>query len=233
MQSDFHHLEQSLGYSFSDRELPVQALTHPSFVNERDQGGGSYQRLEFLGDAILGLALAEYLFHRFPDRDEGTLSRFRSQMADQSTLAALARERGIGRYILLGKGEEQTLGRSKESILADVMEALIAAVYLDGGIDEARRLVLRLYGGILERGDAAFRVNDAKSELQELLSSRKLPAPCYRLAGESGPPHQRIFRFEVVVGDNIFGEGEGSSKKIAQQAAATRALERLSELPVP
>jgi len=228
VESDPRHLEQLLGYRFHDRTLLIQSLTHPSFEHER-AGAGDYQRLEFLGDAVLGMVLAETLYQRFPEGNEGLLSRSRSQMADQDTLAAIARNNGLGEYIRLGRGEEQSSGRTKDSILADVLEALIAAVYLDGGLEEARRLILRLFGDHLTLPDSALKINDPKSELQELLTLRHLPAPRYRMVGESGPPHERLFRFQVLVGDDPVGEGEGRSKKIAQQAAAIQALGRLDD----
>ena len=234
MTTDLQHLEQCLGYRFISGALALNALIHPSYGNEKSGiGGVDYQRLEFLGDAVLGMVLAEALFTRFANCDEGTLSRFRSQMADQSTLAAIARSCGLGQFILLGRGEEQTAGREKDSILADVFESLIAAVYLDGGLEEARGVIFRLYGELLERPGSLFAINDPKSELQELLSTRKLPPPQYHLVNESGPPHQRHFKFEVIVGDHVAGEGEGPSKKSAQQAAAVMALKSLTDETVP
>lgn len=224
MESDIKELEQDLDYCFNDQGRILQALTHPSFEHER-AGGGNYQRLEFLGDAVLGMVLAEVLYRRFPESNEGVLSRFRSQMADQDTLAGIARSLGVGRFVRLGRGEEQGAGRDKDSILADVLEALIAAVYLDGGLDEARRLIQRLFDPILDSREATLKINDAKSELQELLCARRLPSPLYRLSDESGPPHDRLFRFQVLVDGVVVGEGEGRSKKVAQQAAAAQALE--------
>lgn len=225
MAPDLRELEQRLEHSFSDPDLARQALTHPSFDNER-AGSGNYQRLEFLGDAVLGLVLAELLYVRFSASDEGILSRLRSQVADQDTLAGIARGCGLGRFILLGRGEEQSSGRDKDSILADVLEALIAAVYLDGGLAAARGLIVRLFDGVVDAREAVMAINDAKSELQELVSARRLPAPHYRLAGESGPPHDRLFCFQVLVDGRVVGEGEGRSKKSAQQAAAARALDQ-------
>lgn len=224
--SDLKALEQELGYCFNDHSRVLQALTHPSFEHEQ-AGGGNYQRLEFLGDAVLGMVLAETLYQRFPVSNEGVLSRFRSQVADQDTLAGIARSFGLGRFVRLGRGEEQGAGRDKDSILADVLEALIAAVYLDGGLEEARRLIQGLFDDILAHREAALRINDAKSELQELLSARRLPSPLYRLSDESGPPHDRLFRFQVLVDGVVVGEGEGRSKKVAQQAAAAQALEKI------
>lgn len=221
-------LQQSLGYRFMDCSLLHQALTHPSFHNEQGTGGGDYQRLEFLGDAILGMLLAESLYARFPAADEGELSRSRAQLAEQGSLAGIARGRGIGAFILVGRGEELTAGRDKDSILCDVLEAIIAAVYLDGGLEAARRLVRALFGGLLDAPRDSAAARDAKSELQELLSIRALPPPEYRLTDESGPPHDRQFRFQVLIEGRVAGEGQGRSKKVAQQAAATRALELLA-----
>lgn len=225
MGADVRELERTLGYRFRDNSLLLQALTHPSHGHE--QGGeGDYQRLEFLGDAVLGMVLAEDLYRRFPAHDEGMLSRIRSQVVNQETLAAIARGIGVGGHIRLGRGEEQSAGRDKDSILADVLEALFAALYLDGGLEAARSLIVGLFGRVLD-GQASLRINDAKSELQELLSARRMPNPRYHLAAESGPPHDRLFRFQVLVDGVVAGEGEGRSKKAAQQAAATEALERL------
>ena len=221
-------LEQLLDYRFTEQGLALRALTHPSFEHEQ-AGVGDYQRLEFLGDAILGMVLAEILYFRFPEASEGDLSRFRSQMADQDTLAGIARECGFGQFIRLGRGEEQSTGRDKDSILADVLEALIAAVYLDGGMDSAHRLVMRLFKDLLDTPVAILKINDAKSELQELLSARRLPPPCYRLVEEFGPPHSRLYHFQVLMDDEIVGEGTGKSKKTAQQAAASQALEHLTD----
>jgi len=227
MNGDLHAVEQILDHDFSDRQLLVTALTHPSFGHENNVAGGNYQRLEFLGDAVLGMLLAESLYAGFPDCDEGRLSRFRSQMADQETLSAIARKAGVGDYILLGRGEELSQGRNKDSILADVLESLIAAVYLDGGLECARKLVLRLFADRLSVSSEELNLNDSKSALQELLSARRMSAPRYVLMDESGPPHDRLFRFQVLVDQEVAGEGSGRSKKQAQQAAAADALERM------
>lgn len=221
-------LQLNLGYRFTDCTHLQQALTHPSFHNEQETGGGDYQRLEFLGDAILGMLLAETLYARFPEADEGDLSRSRAQLAGQGTLAQIARSMGFGSFILLGRGEELTAGCDKDSILSDVVESLIAAVYLDGGLDASRRLVLRLFDDLLEMPQGKASARDSKSELQEALSARALEPPQYRLAEESGPPHDRQFTFQVLIEGRVAGEGQGRSKKIAQQAAATRALELLA-----
>jgi ribonuclease-3 len=228
VEIDFTELEQRLGYRFGDRGLASRALTHPSYQHERSGvEEGDYQRLEFLGDAILGMLLAEMLYSRFPLWNEGDLSRFRAQLAGQAALAGIARSIGLGDFIRLGRGEQLSAGRSKDSILSDVLEALIAAVYQDGGLPSARNLVAGLFDSLLDAPDGLESARDAKSELQELLSSRSLPPPEYRLGGESGPPHDRFFQFLVLVNGNVVGEGEGRSKKIAQQAAAAKALELL------
>jgi ribonuclease-3 len=217
-------IQERLAYRFADHARLVQALTHPSFNNEQESGSGDYQRLEFLGDAVLGMLLAETFFARFPEADEGELSRYRAQLAEQGSLAGIARERRIGPFIRLGRGEEQTDGRDKDSILCDVLEALIAAVYLDGGLEAARRVVIRFFGDLLDAPMGQTTTRDAKSELQEALSARGLEAPEYRLAEESGPPHDRQFRFLVLIEGSVAGEGQGRSKKIAQQAAASSAM---------
>ena len=160
-----------------DHARLVQALTHPSFNNEQETGSGDYQRLEFLGDAVLGMLLAETFFARFPEADEGELSRYRAQLAEQGSLAGIARERGIGPFIRLGRGEEQTAGRDKDSILCDVLEALIAAVYLDGGLEAARNVVLGLFDDLLDAPWEQTAARDSKSELQEALSARGLERP--------------------------------------------------------
>jgi ribonuclease-3 len=226
---DRNRLQESLGYKFSDYSHLNQALTHPSYHNEQESGEGDYQRLEFLGDAILGMLLAEMLFARFPAADEGDLSRSRAQWAEQGSLAGIARRLGIGAFILVGRGEEQSAGRDKDSILCDVLEALIAAVYLDGGLGAARNVVASFFEELLDTPAEGAGFRDAKSELQELLSARGMAPPEYRLAEESGPPHDCQFSFHVVIEGRVAGEGSGRSKKIAQQAAASRALQTLTQ----
>jgi len=223
---DFNQLEQRIEYVFSRQALAVRAMTHPSLEHEH-AGGGDYQRLEFLGDAVLGMLLAEALYSRFPEGSEGDLSRIRAQLAGQDNLAGIARQLGLGQFIRLGRGEQQTLGRDKDSILADVLESLIGAVYLDGGLEPARKMMLLLFEDLFETPEAVLMSNDSKSALQEILSSRRLSPPCYRLLEESGPPHDRMYRFQVLVDDAVAGEGKGRSKKSAQQAAASMALVRL------
>jgi ribonuclease III len=225
MSTNVQQLEQLLEYTFRDQSLLVMALTHPSYLHEVSESqGGDYQRLEFLGDAVLGLLLAEMLYERYSDWDEGALSQLRSRLAGQDILADRARSLGIGGFVLLGRGEEQTAGREKDSILADVLEAIIAALYRDGGLQTARTLVNGLFEELAAAPELLVLGCDSKSELQEYLSSHDSSPPVYRLVEESGPPHDRLFRFQILVDGQIVGSGQGKSKKIAQQAAAAVAL---------
>lgn len=215
-----------LDYRFKDQQLQQQALTHPSYINEADQGrSGHYQRLEFLGDALLGLLLAELLYQRYPELPEGELSRLRSTLVDQDCLAKLARQHGLAPMIKLGKGAEQEGGRDNPSILSDIFEAMVAAVYLDAGFNTVKTLVEEIYHPLLAASDHnPEKWIDAKSRLQELMAVQKQPAPTYQLIEQSGPEHGRIFVMQVKVGDKILGCGQGRSKKSAQQAAAKEAL---------
>jgi ribonuclease-3 len=228
MSIEFLQLERSLGHTFQNQGLLEQALTHPSYLHENvDTTGRDYQRLEFLGDAILGMLLAEMLCLRYPEWDEGALSQLRSRLAGQDVLADRARTLGLGEYILLGRGEEQSAGCDKDSILADVLEALIAALYLDAGLGAARTLILRLFDDLLASPQALSLGRDSKSELQEILSATGHNVPEYRLIEETGPPHDRMFCFKVVIDGQPVSEGKGKSKKIAQQAAAAEALAKI------
>lgn len=221
--------EEILGYTFQNRLLLRQALTHPSYLNEaRETGYEDYQRFEFLGDAVLGLLLADLLLQHFPGVAEGDLSRMRSSLVDQSRLAALAVAMGIAPIILMGRGAEQEGGRTNPSILADVFEALIGAVYYDAGFSTVRQVVTGIYTPLLS--DLAANqtaCNDAKSHLQEWLASQKRSNPVYLIIGEEGPDHDRHFRVAVTVEGIVMGEGGGRSKKSAQQAAARAALLQL------
>ena len=234
MTIDTRQLEQLLEYTFRDQKLLEQALTHPSYLHETGGGfTGDYQRLEFLGDSVLGLLLAEMLYNRYQDWDEGALSQLRSRLAGQDVLADRARTLGIGAFIMLGRGEEQTAGREKDSILADVLEAIIAALYLDAGLQASRTLVARLFDELAAAPELLVLGRDSKSELQEYLSFLNLPQPEYHLMEESGPPHDRRFLFHILVGDRIVGVGQGKSKKIAQQVAAAEAMALFKSAPGP
>jgi ribonuclease-3 len=230
MTPNVQQFEQLLEYTFHNKIFLIEALTHPSSLHETGgDAGKDYQRLEFLGDAILGMLLAEMLCDRYPKWDEGALSQLRSRLAGQDVLADRARTLTIGEYILLGRGEEQSAGRKKDSILADVLEALIAALYRDGGLQVARVFVVRLFDVLAAAHEQLALGRDTKSELQEFLSAHGYPPPEYRLVEESGPAHDRQFCFNIVLTDQVIGEGWGKSKKTAQQAAAAQALDKLHE----
>lgn len=217
--------KEILGYSFKDASLLQQALTHPSFLNEaRGWETPDYQRLEFLGDAVLSLCLADILFNRYQDMPEGELSRLRASLVDQPTLAEIATLNNIGAHAMLGKGEERDGGRNKPSILSDVLEAILGAIYLDGGLQEAKLLISNLYSDLIERPLQSAPPVDPKSELQEALAASGKNVPMYSLLSKDGPAHAPVFRFSVSVDDLILAEGEGNSKKAAQQAAAMAAL---------
>lgn len=222
------NVSEVLGYTFCDVSLLQQALTHSSYLNEVRTGGSDYQRLEFLGDAVLGLLMADMLLQRFPGFSEGELSRLRSSLVDQPRLAELAATAGLGELANLGKGTVREGGRTKPSILADLFEACLGAIYLDGGFHAAQRVVRQVYQPLLDDFAAVdINLNDAKSELQEWLAARKQPAPVYAVIADQGPDHDRLFRIHVKVCEEVVGEGEGRSKKAAQQAAAQAALIRL------
>ena len=220
-----------LGYTFQDQTLLQQALTHPSYLNEtRTANCVDYQRLEFLGDAVLGMLLGELLFRKFPDLPEGTLSRMRSALVDQASLAERARVAQIAPLILMGRGAEREGGRTNPSILSDVFEAVVGAIYCDAGFETVRALVCEIYQPLLaELADARSQLNDTKSELQELLAVQKRSAPHYLVVSASGPDHDRIFRVTVSVDGTVIAEGTGRSKKSAQQAAAGAALLQLQQ----
>jgi ribonuclease-3 len=219
-------------HCFSNVRLLRQALTHKSVSRPgMDVANGNYERLEFLGDSVLGLIVSEYLWRRFPEKSEGQLSRFRAQLVNEESLASIARHVNLGRHIIVGNGERESGGNYKESILADVFEALVGALYVDGGLEVARSFVeSRLSESLINIAETRI-VTDFKTELQELLQAEALGLPVYRLIAESGPPHNRIFEVEVVIGCEAYGRGSGSSKKRAEQAAACRALEIMANSP--
>jgi len=215
------HLADRLGHRFADPGLLVQALTHRSWCGEQS-GAPSNERLEFLGDAVLGLAVADHIYHRFEDLPEGKLAKIRAAVVNARVLAEIAEELDVGSVLRLGKGEEASGGRTKTSLLADALEALLGAIFLDDGWDVARPIVLRLLDDRIERAAAEPDDFDHKSRLQELAVHIGQGPPRYVVAG-SGPDHDRRFRAEVFVGGTLRGAGEGSSKKDAEQEAARRA----------
>ena len=221
-------LEAALDYKFRNITLLQNALTHSSYANERWHNSLlSNERLEFLGDSILGMVVAEYLYRQFSDRPEGDLTRMRADMVCETSLAAIANRLHLGEHLLLGHGEERFGGRKRASILADAVESVIAASFLDGGMEAARGIIERF---VLCNVPATKLQNvDYKTSLQELVQQKKNQTLCYRLVGESGPDHDKVFTAQVLLNDQVIGEGIGSSKKRAEQDAARAALEKLKK----
>jgi len=228
---DNKQLEAALGYRFNAPELLTGALCHSSYVNEQPQDNlESNERLEFLGDAVLNLAVSHLLMQRYPELAEGELSRNRAHLVNETQLAAIAREISIGPHLLLGKGEAMTGGRKKNSILADAVEAVIAAVYLDGGFDAAFTFVESRFSRQLSKVNRSRYETDYKSRLQEHAQSVYREVPRYRVVDTSGPDHSKSFRVQVRVAE-IAAEGDGKSKKLAEQEAARAGLELLDKGP--
>ncbi len=222
MEEKLKELEKKIGYSFRDKRLLRQALTHSSFANEQKINKyDDYERLEFLGDAVLELISSDFIFRENPQMPEGQLTKRRSSIVCEPALAFCAREISLEQYILLGKGEEGTGGRGRDSIISDVMEAVIGAIYLDSGIDEARKFIHRFILSDLEHKQLFY---DAKTILQEVTQKENAGALRYELIREEGPEHSKIFVVEARIGDVRVGSGSGHSKKAAEQKAAYEAL---------
>ncbi len=219
-------IEAKLGYSFRDRKLLENALTHSSYANENHSPGGSNERLEFLGDSILGMVTADFLYKEHPDLPEGDLTRKRAALVCEESLAEVAGRLDLGAYLRLGRGEEAGGGRERSSIRADAVEAVLAAVFLDGGLVEARRIVQRF---ILDREEEKSANRDYKTALQELVQRESGQVLTYRLIGESGPDHAKVFAVAVDLNGRTVGEGRGHSKKEAEQMAAKAAIAELEE----
>lgn len=218
-------LEEKIGYEFRDRALLVNALTHSSYANEnRGRSCESNERLEFVGDSVLGMVVAVELYSRFPDLPEGRMTRLRAQLVCEESLHRVALELGLGESIRLGRGEEHTGGRTRPSILADAVEALLAALYLDGGMDVARGFILRY---VLSELEGEARGADSKTELQELVQRKSGQVLSYELLSESGPDHDKLFTVRVLLNGVPAGTGAGRTKKEAEQSAAQKALEAL------
>ena len=218
-------LEERIGYTFQDFSLLRHAMMHSSYTNEKHLP--KYQcneRLEFLGDAVLELVSSEYLFLESPQTPEGELTKARASMVCEPSLALCARDIGLGDYLLLGKGEEATGGRARDSVTSDAMEALIGAIYLDGGLTNAKEFIHRFVLTDLEDKKLFY---DSKTILQEMVQAKKSGVISYRLVGEEGPDHNKSFRVEVLIGRECFGEGSGRTKKAAEQQAAYQAILRL------
>lgn len=235
MRAEPEVLEEAIGHGFQDRDILSRALTHKSFVHERFAAGeatlGDNEQMEFLGDAILGFLVSEALIRQHPGLPEGQLSKLKAHLVSATHLHEVAQELRLGDYLLLGRGEELSGGRDKKALLANAVEALIAAIYLDGGIDVARRFVIgHVTGdlGALSQGPA-LPIIDFKSALQELAQARRLPPPRYAIVKERGPEHAKTFTVEVRIGHDLIGQAEALSKKSAGQKAAQVLLERLIE----
>ena len=233
LRDEFGPLQHTIGYRFRDRGLLEHALTHTSRANEDVSGGvADNESMEFLGDALLGFVIADVLFREFPEFDEGQKSKTKAALVSTTTLARQAERLHLGDHLLLGRGEEKTGGRRKQALLADGYEALIAAIYLDGGIEPARAFITREFAPWLDdvRRDGVS-AQDYKSALQEFLQSHEMPLPEYRLAGTLGPDHRKLFEIEVIVRGERLASGTGRSKKEAEQDAARASLDKLKPSP--
>ncbi len=222
-------LEEKIGYRFRDPELLLTALPHSYYANERHGDCRSYERLEFLGDSILGYVTAEFLYRHEPRLPEGRMTRLRAELVCEQSLHQTALRLDLGEYMRLGRGEEHTGGRQRPSILADMVESVIAAMYLDsGGLEEPRRFIMAQILQGVEIGET-HRSADYKTELQELVQRRADQHIAYELIGESGPDHNKLFSFRVTINGESAGEGSGRTKKEAEQMAACEALRKLKE----
>jgi len=225
-EKDLSAFEERLAYRFRNREMLARALTHKSFSHEaRSREMADNETFEFLGDSVLGFIIGDMIFRRFPLLDEGALSKMKAYLVSATSLAAKARQYGMGEVLFLGVGEEKSGGRKKDSLLANLFEAMLAGVYLDGGVDAVRGVVERAFQSDLESidvDDLLFR--DYKTALQELAQGRGLQLPEYKVIDEIGPDHDKRFVIEVQIGNGLIARGEGSSKKEAQQQAARQAL---------
>lgn len=230
MQQELNTLEKKLGYSFGDTNIITQALVHSSYANEKGQKDlFSYERLEFLGDAVLQLIISDYLFAKYPDFPEGELTKLRSRIVCEATLVECAKFLELGIHMYFGRGEELTGGRERASILADCFESVVAAIYLDGGMNNARSFVLRIMENKIVDAVMGKIFIDYKTRLQEVIQARKITQIRYVVMDEQGPDHSKTFQMNVVVNDQVVGTGTGRSKKEAEQLAAKMALNRIDE----
>jgi ribonuclease III len=225
---NFNLLEQSIGHKFSNYEVLSEALTHRSYSNEDERNKKNYERLELLGDAVLELAITDILMNKYPDSSEGELSKARSALVKAGILAKVARSIELGNYIRLGKGEDLSGGRDRDSILSCAMEALLGAVYIDAGFERSQMVVAKLWGHIVDMVFSEEYDVDYKTKLQELMQSRYRVLPAYSVVNISGPSHNRVFKVMVSAGD-INQTGLGKNKKEAAQKAASMALKAMQE----
>lgn len=222
MFTDFRLLEETIGYEFKDKELLCVALTHSSYINDHKLSKTmDYERTEFLGDAVLELVTSEYLYKKFPNKNEGNMTKTRASMVCEKALAITAREIGLGKFIRLGFGEEKSGGRQRESIIADVVESIIGAIYLDSGLEEAKKFIHRF---VLDDFENKSMFYDCKSTLQELVQKDNTHHLEYTILSQSGPDHNKTFEAAAVLDGKIIGRGTGRTKKDAQQNAAYAAI---------
>jgi ribonuclease III len=230
IMSSVDDLQFELGYRFKDAQLLGKALTHSSHANERAVSNGDNEQLEFLGDAVLGFLVSDFLFRTHPRLTEGQLSRLKGFFVSSANLVKYAERIHLGEHLQLGRGEEKTGGRTKQALLVDGLEAIIGAIYLDGGIEEARRVILNFFEPQIEDvGDSERQLQDFKTALQEELQAQRHGRAEYVVTSEEGPEHQKLFTVNVIVDGVPLAQGLGLTKKAAEQAAARQALERISK----
>ncbi len=225
--SQVRRLQRLLGYSIHNSEIFAQALLHRSFLQRLPQSTRSNERLEFLGDSILNLVVAEYLYHRFPQAEEGELTKIRSRLVNRKALAAYAKAIHLSDFILMSPSAAQSIGKGYDAITADTFEAIIAAIYLDGGIQQAREFVERQVLTAMKKGSVVTADENYKSMLLEYAQSQGIGAPRYHIVKEEGPDHDRTFTVDVLLNNVRQGRGTGKNKKEAEQAAASEALDKL------
>lgn len=225
---DLDSLEKVLDYSFSDRSIVFEALTHRSYSHEK-KNKLNYERLEFLGDAVLQLIVTEYLLDRYKSYDEGLLSKLRGYFVSEDFLSKIATDLKLGNYILLGKGEKASGGKYKESLLCDIFESLVAAIYIDGGYNEARNIIIKHFGSSIDEDISSCAFVDAKSELQKISQRKFGGLPEYEVMDEKGPEHDKIFVVRVEVKNLVTETGIGKTKKSAEKDAARKALKKLED----
>ncbi len=227
MNRNIQEFEAKINYQFQDESLLLQALTHSSYyTGKTDKALHNNERLEFLGDAFFDAIISEELYTRMPQVEEGTLTKLRAMVVCERTLALKGNALGIGKYMRMGKGEEKSGGRRRDSIVADAVEAVIGALFLDGGYECAKRFVLCLFGQAIDEALSGQLYPDYKSEIQERVQSSSHKLIEYRITGEKGPDHEKVFYVDLLLGDEVIGQGSGRSKKEAEKNAAKAALER-------
>ena len=224
LDKNLEEFQGKIRYYFNDKELLIEALSHSSYANEKRKGRNSNERLEFLGDSVLSIVVSQYLFEHFTHLPEGELTKIRASLVCEKSLYEFAKQIDLGEHILLGKGEENTGGRERVSILADAFEAVIAAVFLDGGLEAARRHILKFIPKYIDDRKPVT-LSDHKTILQEIIQKNPEEKVEYKLVGQSGPDHNKAFKVQVRLNSNVIGTGIGRSKKEAEQMAAKEALE--------